>query len=71
MTQSEADAMDPQHRILLEVAYESLEDGQFSVVLGPKPFVITDLNIAGIPISSIAGSDISCFAGGFSTGSTS
>lgn len=37
MTQAEADAMDPQHRILLEVAYESLEDGQSSIVLGPRP----------------------------------
>ena len=33
MTQAEADAMDPQHRILLEVAYESLENGLFSIVL--------------------------------------
>lgn len=37
MTQAEADAMDPQHRILLEVAYESLEDGQFSIVFAPRP----------------------------------
>ena len=26
MTQGEANAMDPQHRMLLEIAYESLED---------------------------------------------
>ena len=32
---------------------------------------VTDLNVAGIAISSIAGSDMSCFAGGFSRGYTS
>jgi beta-ketoacyl synthase-like protein len=28
MTAAEAKAMDPQHRMLLEVAYESLENGK-------------------------------------------
>ena len=27
MTQAEANAMDPQHRMLLEITYESLENG--------------------------------------------
>ncbi|GAA0674337.1 hypothetical protein GCM10009548_50070 [Streptomyces malaysiensis subsp. malaysiensis] len=31
----EADCMDPQHRLLLEVAYEALQDGGLPLVLGP------------------------------------
>jgi acyl transferase domain-containing protein len=27
MTQAEANSMDPQHRMLLEIAYETLENG--------------------------------------------
>ena len=30
MTQGEANAMDPQHRMLLEVTYECLENGVFT-----------------------------------------
>ncbi|KAF2667284.1 polyketide synthase [Microthyrium microscopicum] len=45
-TAAEAQAMDPQHRMLLEVTYESLEN-------------------AGIPLHTIAGSDMPCFVGGF------
>ncbi|SMR58644.1 unnamed protein product [Zymoseptoria tritici ST99CH_1E4] len=44
---AEANAMDPQHRMLLEVTYETLEN-------------------AGVPMSTIVGSDMSCYVGGFS-----
>lgn len=28
MTQAEANAMDPQHRMLLEITYEAMENGE-------------------------------------------
>ncbi|KAI6581452.1 Type I Iterative PKS [Pyricularia oryzae] len=45
ITEREAVAMDPQHRLILECTYEALEN-------------------AGIPMHSIAGRNVGCFAGG-------
>nr|UWV21335.1 polyketide synthase 2 [Chaetomium globosum] len=48
ITASEAEGMDPQHRLLLEISYEAFEN-------------------AGIPITNVAGADVGCYVGGFSS----
>ncbi|TLS26126.1 hypothetical protein PpBr36_04235 [Pyricularia pennisetigena] len=45
ITEREAVAMDPQHRLILECTYEALEN-------------------AGIPMHSVSGRNVGCFAGG-------
>lgn len=33
MTQAEANAMDPQHRMLLEITYEAMENGKQNTII--------------------------------------
>ena len=65
MTASEAAALDPQLRMLMEVTFECLENGNFYLL---RPYVCSNTYTAGRPIENLVGSDTSVFVGSSSQG---
>jgi acyl transferase domain-containing protein len=63
ITTNEAASMDPQQRMLLEVAYETFENGKCIEVHGWR-YELTH-RIAGIPIDRLRGSRTGCYIGSF------
>lgn len=62
MTAAEAEGMDPQHRILLEVTYEAFENGKLG---GPLHRGVMDTELifflAGMPLKTVAGSQTAVY----------
>ena len=56
--------MDPQQRLLLEVVYEALEDGKSKTSYASE-YLIDIMQIAGIPLADVAGSQTSVYCGSF------
>ncbi len=65
MTATEANGTDPQQRIMLEVAYEALENGELCTI--GLPLEAKKYFLAGIPIHTLVGSQTSVYVGCFTS----
>jgi acyl transferase domain-containing protein len=63
ITPKEANAMDPQQRMALEVAYESIENGESHKT---SLLSVIDNLIAGLRMEDVVGSKTSCYIASFS-----
>jgi acyl transferase domain-containing protein len=65
MTSTEAAALDPAQRLLLECTYEALENGKIRAIKFLETYLT--LPIGGIPLEKVVGTKTSVFVGSFAT----
>ncbi|CAO1603176.1 hypothetical protein XANCAGTX0491_006768 [Xanthoria calcicola] len=63
MTAKEAAVMDPMKRLLLEVSYESIENGKMTFQVGQGNFGPDHEAVAGIPVEDLMNSRTGCYVG--------
>lgn len=63
MTAKEAAVMDPMKRLLLEVSYESIENGKMTFHIGQEYFDSDHETVAGILVEDLMNSRTGCYVG--------